>query len=88
MSDEHKTCQGGNTLEGRYANYFEVGHNAFEFILDFGQLYAAGEKPKIHTRIVMSPVYLKTFLETLGNSLDQYERGFGAIRKEGPQPND
>ncbi len=88
MSDEHRTCLDGNTLEGRYANYFEVGYNAFEFILDFGQLYAAGEKPNIHTRIVMSPVYAKAFLETLGNTLGQYERGFGAIRKERLVPSD
>jgi len=88
MSDEHKTSQDRNTLEGRYANYFEVGYNAFEFIFDFGQFYAAGEQPKIHTRIVTSPVYAKAFLETLGNTLDQYERGFGAIRKESPEPND
>jgi hypothetical protein len=88
MSDEHKKGQDENTLEGRYANYFEVGHNAFEFVLDFGQLYTAGEQPKIHTRIVTSPVYAKAFLETLANTLDQYERGFGAIRREGLQPND
>jgi hypothetical protein len=25
--------------EGRYANYFQIGHNAFEFIIDFGQGY-------------------------------------------------
>ncbi len=88
MSDEHKTSQDRNTLEGRYANYFEVGYNAFAFIFDFGQLYAAGEEPKIHTRIVTSPVYAKAFLETLGNTFDQYERGFGAIGKEEREQND
>lgn len=87
MSEEHTTCEDRNTLEGRYANYFEVGYNAFEFIFDFGQLYAAGEQPKIHTRIVTSPVYAKAFLETLENTLDQYERGFGAIRKEEREQN-
>jgi Protein of unknown function (DUF3467) len=80
MSDEHEECQDANPLEGKYANYFKVGHNAFEFILDFGQLYLEGEEPKIHTRIITSPVYAKAFLETLENTLDQYERGFGAIR--------
>lgn len=25
-------------LEGRYANTFKVGHNAFEFLVDFGQV--------------------------------------------------
>ena len=31
-------------LEGRYANYFKVGHNAFEFLLDFGQLAREDER--------------------------------------------
>lgn len=88
MSDEHKNYQDGNAPEGKYANYLEVGYNAFEFIFDFGQLYKAGERPIIHTRIVTSPAYAKAFLETLGNTLGQYERGFGEIREEGLQPND
>jgi hypothetical protein len=31
--------------EGRYAKFFQVGHNAFEFLLAFGQLDRG-----IHTR--------------------------------------
>lgn len=27
--------QGSRKLEARYSNYFKVGHNAFEFVLDF-----------------------------------------------------
>ena len=85
MSDEHKECQDANPLEGRYANYFEVGYNAFEFILDFGQRYSEGEDAKSHTRIVTSPVYAKAFLETLGDSVSKYEQHFGAIGKEVPK---
>lgn len=81
MSDEHKTCEYRNTLEGRYANYFEVGHNAFEFILDFGQLYSDGEEPQLHARIVTSPAYVKAFLETLRTSIDQFECTYGMISK-------
>jgi hypothetical protein len=29
MSDEHKERQDTNPLEGKYANYFKVGYNAF-----------------------------------------------------------
>lgn len=76
MNDEPKEYQDANPLEGRYANYFKVGYNAFEFILDFGQRYSEGEDAKSHTRIVTSPVYAKAFLETLGNSVEQYERSF------------
>jgi len=72
MSDEHEEHQDANLLEGRYANYFKVGYNAFEFILDFGQFYPEGEEPKMHTRIVTNPVYAKALLETLKESVDQY----------------
>ena len=72
----------GGKLEGRYANYFKVGHNAFEFVLDFGQFYPGSEKAELCTRIVTSPVYAKAFLETLQKSIDRYERAFGGISKE------
>lgn len=65
--------------EGRYANYFTVGHNAFEFLLDFGQLYAETQEGRLHTRIVTSPAYVKEFLETLQHSVAQYELAFGPI---------
>jgi hypothetical protein len=61
-------------LEGKYVNYFKVGHNAFEFVLDFGQSYLENEDPQIHTRIVTSPAYAKALLETLRESLAQYEK--------------
>ena len=82
MSDEPKECQDANPLEGRYANYFEIGYNAFEFIFDFGQRYSEGGNAKTHMRIVTSPVYAKAFLETLRDSVSKYEQLFGAIEKE------
>lgn len=62
--------------KGLYANYFEVGHTAFEFVLDFGQRYG-GRKAPVHTRIVTSPVYAQALLETLRESLAQYSTTFG-----------
>jgi hypothetical protein len=66
-------------LEGRYANYFQVGHNAFEFVLEFGQLYRDGEAPALHTRIIANPAYAKQFLQVLGDALHAYERSFGEV---------
>jgi len=71
-------------LEGRYANYVRVGHNAFEFLLDFGQFYSEGREPEgreplMHTRIVTSPTYAKVFLDTIRDSIAQYEATFGPI---------
>ncbi len=67
--------------EGRYANYFQVGHNALEFVLDFGQYYRENEEARFHTRIVTGPMSARAFLETLQESLGQYEETFGAIPK-------
>jgi hypothetical protein len=64
-------------IEGKYANYFQIGHNAFEFLLDFGQKYSEGKREHFHTRIVTSPSYAKELLKVLGESLEQYEQTFG-----------
>ena len=70
-------------IEGKYANYFQVGHNAFEFLLDFGQLYSDGQQEKFHTRIITSPPYAKELLKVLGEAIEQYELTFGSIKQQG-----
>ncbi len=66
-------------LGGRYANYFKVGHNAFEFLLDFGQSFVETDEAQVHTRIITSPTYAKALFATLRDSLDRYEQAFGTI---------
>ena len=70
------------SLEGKYANYFKVGYNAFEFVIDFGQNYSENEKAELYTRIVTNPCYAKYLLETIRKSVDQYEIKFGKIHNE------
>ena len=65
--------------EGRYANVFNVGYNAFEIVVDFGQQYVERSEVDVHTRIVTSPIYAKVLHTTLGASLADYEQDFGAI---------
>ena len=69
----------GSGLEGRYANYLQVGHNAFEVVLDFGQQYHDAQSPSVHTRIVTNPAYLKAFLIVLADALETYQRSFGEL---------
>lgn len=52
MNYKREPPQDAGKLEGRYANYFKVGHNAFEFVLDFGQFYPGSEKAELCTRII------------------------------------
>ena len=67
-------------LEGRYANYFEVGHNAFEFIFDFGQYHPETEGARMHTRIVTGPVYARLLAELLRDAVERFESEYGAIK--------
>lgn len=79
MSSQSKDVQDSGQPNGRYANYFTVGHNAFEFLFDFGQIHTEGRPAPLHTRIITTPVHAKTLLGILQESIDQYEQLFGTI---------
>ena len=82
MCHEREHCQDASQLQGKYAkyaNYFKVGHNALEFVIDFGQFYVDNGEVRLHTQIVTNPTYAKAMLETLRESIDQHERAFGTI---------
>jgi hypothetical protein len=81
MDPESQESQAADQIEARYANYFKVGYNALEFLLDFGQFYPESERPRLHTRIVTSPTYAKALLEILRESVVQYEEEFGVIER-------
>ncbi|HEY7306768.1 MAG TPA: DUF3467 domain-containing protein [Bryobacteraceae bacterium] len=83
-SEEPKHRQSGkgfSAKEGRYANFFQVGHNAFEFLLEFGQ-----QDRGIHTRIYVSPQYARVLSDLLLETLRQHEREFKAETGPDPRP--
>jgi hypothetical protein len=81
MNQADESSQDAGELVGQYANYFKVGQNAYEFVLDFGQFYPESENANFHTRIITSPVYAKALLTILQESITQYEQTFGAIQR-------
>jgi hypothetical protein len=70
------------TVEGRYSNYFKVGYNAFEFVIDFGQSYSENDQTELCARIVTGPVYAKTLLSILQSAIDCYEQNYGVIKSD------
>lgn len=81
MSEKRQNEPGsseGERIEGKYANYFQVGHNAFEFVIDFGQMYSDGRQEHFHSRIVTGPAYARELLKVLAESVEQYEKTFGS----------
>ena len=79
MGPKRKTAPKKMALEGKYANFFKVGHNAFEFVIEFGQYYPENDQAELYTRIITSPMYAKTLLQILSEAIDKYETAFGTI---------
>ena len=51
-------------------------------MLDFGQYHPENGEAQFHTRIISNPVYTKALLQTLAESIEQYEQTFGVILRE------
>lgn len=88
MNPDHESSGTSCRLEGRYANYFAVGYNENEFVIDFGQSYSEQDSPELCTRIVTGPVYAKSFLKMLRDSIETFETTYGSISDEGSQNSD
>jgi hypothetical protein len=78
VDSKHEDVQCGKP-EGRYANFFEIGYNAAEVVLDFGQSYANIELPSFHTRIVTAPMYAKQLMMLMQESIARYEAAYGPV---------
>ena len=69
-------------VEARYSNHLEIGQNAFEFILEFGQLHDEQVSVLIHSRIITSPFYAKRFSELLLECVRRHEQTVAPIPDE------
>jgi hypothetical protein len=67
----------------RYTNYFEVGNNAFEFLMDFGQYQPEAEEVVLHTRIAVGPTHAKLLARTLVDAVERHEAEHGQIPDAG-----
>jgi Protein of unknown function (DUF3467) len=69
----------GASIARAYANYLSIGHTMSEVLLDFGQFFGTGAEPDYHTRIVTSPLHLRSFHELMMDAIASYEREFGPL---------
>jgi hypothetical protein len=73
--DNRKSLPARNVKEGHYANFFQIGHNASEFLIEFGQ-QEAGERV-FHTRIYVRAKQARILADLMNSTLEQHERIFG-----------
>jgi hypothetical protein len=68
-----------NAPLARYTNYFEISHNAFEFLIDFGQFQPESGSVQMHSRLATGPTHAKLFSAVLRDAISQFEGEHGAI---------
>ena len=77
----------GRELEGKYANYFGVGVNSSELVIDFGQFYGHAS-PVLHTRIIMTVLCARELLDLLSRSMHDVDARAGRHPMGGPAGDD
>ncbi len=68
---------------GEYSNFVVVTHSPAEFVMDFTRLLPGVPKAKVHSRIVMAPPHVKSFLNALADNIRKYESKHGEIKSPG-----
>lgn len=79
MSSSEPGRKKGRAPLARYANYFEIGHNAFEFVIDAGQVEPDSGDIQLHSRVVVGPTHAKLFARLLAGAVAQFETVNGQI---------
>ncbi len=63
-----------------YSNFVVVTHSAAEFVLDFIRVLPGMAKAKVKSRVIMSPMHVKTLMLALQDNIKKYEDKFGEIK--------
>ena len=65
---------------GEYANFVVVTHSPAEFVLDYIRVLPGMAKAKVKSRIIMSPMHVKTLMFALRDNIKKFEDKFGEIK--------
>jgi hypothetical protein len=66
-------------LNAIYSNAVMISQTNNEIVLDFLQMMPPDQRPRVQTRIVMTPTNAKLFLNALQTNLARYEEKHGEI---------
>ena len=63
-----------------YSNFVVVTHSGAEFVLDYIRVLPGMAKAKVKSRIIMSPMHVKTLMFALQDNIKKFEDKFGEIK--------
>ncbi|MFQ6088926.1 MAG: DUF3467 domain-containing protein [Candidatus Methanofastidiosia archaeon] len=65
---------------GIYADFVNIRHTPFGFIMDFGAFIPEDEGFRVLARIKMSPEHFKSVFSVIKEQIEKYEKTFGEIK--------
>ena len=69
----------------RVLNEFPCAQHFFHVsVIDFFRILPGISEAKVKSRIIMSPVHLKTLVRALQDNINKYENKFGEIKAPSP----
>jgi len=66
-------------LEAVYANIVRIAHTPAEMMIDFARLLPGDVSAPVVSRVLLTPLSAKLFLNALADNLAKYEAAFGEI---------
>jgi len=68
-----------DVAQGQYVNFANIIHSPSEFVIDLGRAVPGRTDVKIYSRVILTPLHAKQFLEALAHNLSLFEQKFGEI---------
>ncbi|HEX7708550.1 MAG TPA: DUF3467 domain-containing protein [Thermoanaerobaculia bacterium] len=72
--------------QGEYVNFANIIHSPSEFVIDLGRIVPGRTDVKIYSRVILTPLHAKQFLDALGHNIALFEQKFGEIRGDAGAP--
>ena len=88
MEDEKTRKQGMDIelpvelAEGVYSNLAMVTHSNSEFVVDFMRIMPGVPKPRVKSRVVLTPQHAKRLLAILSDNISRFEAMYGRIQDD------
>ena len=76
-----------NVAEGVFSNLAIINHSNTEFVVDFVSIMPGVPKPRVKSRIILTPQHAKRLLEALQDNIDNFEQENGKIPDHNNAPN-
>ena len=70
------------TAQGEYVNFANIIHSPSEFVIDLGRIVPGRNDVKVYSRVIMTPLHAKQFLDALAQNISLFEQKFGEIRTD------